>query len=792
MKLLASVLTIAAADYACCPYDQYGVPHSVCSDVLTEKSPFAANDVNLVAAESHACKAWEANAGAALENHKADPDNLVHDWGSCGYQRHFPWFHDSPNVAGTANVNALGLFSGITANYQVLGVGGSAGTGFSMHSLTSGSFSGATPGSKQIVGEVHLGGVCKLFVPVQMEFIRQVSIAGVHINNARIAGGAVHANSAEMNAVVMGDLADGVAGSPATGKFHGGTAYCFSVVNIAEFMTNRANMIANANVAGTDTRTDVNKLWNGDDQGLQYDQANVNPGAVNPANFGTIWPGFDGTTTPTAGVSGQKNTGQHKVNMGSNFDVVVHFDSAWCSAHWQLVDMQKVNDHGNGAAATGNLLGANSGTGAQEDMMDAWDKRLPADTGACGLCKDHASATRNPTMHPATVSAECATNTFTAGANGPHTLSPTDTVNYNAAVGTCAPIPGLYMPPTTHRWPNAGAWAAFYSFVTCARSDYMIYGVATRTQRRVEIATMTESLTTTPADAESAKPSTAANTVGNRNNDNRMIVVGGWHQDYRHGTGACVRFNLRQVGEYVHYCSDGDEEEFNAKNAGTLYKNPTGDTQAWSQNHPMRCTWNWNYNALTTNFDAEAWFDSVDPLHMQVWAAGATETVEFVDVPAPGTSNSAGFRNAVKAQTLTSDVTINLLIQERRYKRNGVDAPAYEGPNSLDMDAGYASSSALASFQAGNAPSTSDWKAFDTTGGGTVATVTLACKTGRYNGVGASADQHARMRDEFPDCFFGDEIHGQWTWDTANLLQDLDAASNTAVWKFWAMLTSTP
>lgn len=270
-----------------------------------------------------------------------------------------------------------------------------------------------------------------------------------------------------------------------------------------------------------------------------------------------------------------------------------------------------------------------------------------------------------------------------------------------------------------------------------------------------------------------------------------MIVVGGWHQDYRHTSGACVRFNLRQVGEYIHYCSDGDEEEFNAKNANTLYKNPTGDTQAWSQNPLMRCTWNWNYNALTSNFDAEAWFDSIDPLHMQVWAAGATETVEFIDEPAPGTTNTGGYRDAVKAQTLTSDVTINLLIQERRYNRNGVTPPNYVGPTSLDMDAGYATSSALASFAAPAAPP-AGWKAFDTTGGGTSATVTLACTAGRYNGLGASADAHARMRDQFPDCFFGDEIHGQWTWNTADQLQDLDAASNTAVWKFWAMLTSTP
>merc|ERR1712037_1088077 len=62
------------------------------------------------------------------------------------------------------------------------------------------------------------------------------------------------------------------------------------------------------------------------------------------------------------------------------------------------------------------------------------------------------------------------------------------------------------------RWPNAGAWAAFYSFVTCARSDYMIYGVATRTQRQVALPGVTESVIGTPNPAEGASPATAANT----------------------------------------------------------------------------------------------------------------------------------------------------------------------------------------------------------------------------------------------------------------------------------------
>merc|ERR1712193_272327 len=417
---------------------------------------------------------------------------------------------------------------------------------------------------------------------------------------------------------------------------------------------------------------------------------------------------------------------------GSNFDVVVHFDSAWCSAHWQLVDMQKSNDHGN-TQLTGdspaNLQGASPGAGAVEAMMDAWDKRLPADIGSCGLCKDKSGITPGPSTASAVISS-CADNTWTDNTPGASTvLDPSDTLNYHGNTGACTNL-NDYVPASTHRWPNAGAWAAFYSFVTCARSDYMIYGVATRSQRQVALPGVTESLMGNNAPAEGASPATAAAPVGNRNNDNRMVVVGGWHQDYRHGTGACVRFNLRQVSENIKYCADGDEEEFNAKNPSTLYKNPTGDTNPWSQDQPNRCTWNWNYNQLT-GYDAEAWFDSIDPLHYQVWASE-----KFIDEPAPGTTNTGGYQ---------------------------------------------------AAFAAGNAPG-AGYVGFDTVGGGQPGTVTLACKNnGKYNGgnVGNAAD---RMRDAFPDCFFGDEIHGQWTWNTANVLQDVDAASNTAVWKFWAML----
>jgi len=386
---------------------------------------------------------------------------------------------------------------------------------------------------------------------------------------------------------------------------------------------------------------------------------------------------------------------------------------------------------------------------------------------------------------------------------------------YNGATGICTDLNSYPQASDAalmaKRWPNAGAWAAFYSFVTCANSDYMIYGDATRTVRTVTLSSTTthldENIPTGHAPAESATEGDkdSSITLGVRNNDNRMVVVGGWHQDYRHGVGACVRFNIRQVGEHIHYCADGDEEEFNAKNPGsTLYKNPTGNTQAWSQNKPMRCTWNWNYNVLSnagSTFDAEAWFDSTDPLHMQVWETDAVSQAaveKFIDEPAPGapSTEANGYQAAVVAGTLTSNIVINVLIQERPRTVNGNSQGNWVVPTSLDMDSDYASASnppaSVDPTTAGDQPNFPvEAFLYDQTSKYATSQITLECKTvsDKYNGgqTGNNGNgQNARMRDQFPDCFFGDEIHGQWQWTTG--LADVDSAANTAVWRFYAML----
>ena len=66
MKLSQKLLAlggVALADYACCPYDDYGMPHEACTNELPEKTPFSlADDWN-----HGACKAWESNVDATYD-----------------------------------------------------------------------------------------------------------------------------------------------------------------------------------------------------------------------------------------------------------------------------------------------------------------------------------------------------------------------------------------------------------------------------------------------------------------------------------------------------------------------------------------------------------------------------------------------------------------------------------------------------------------------------------------------------------------------------------------------------
>merc|ERR1712176_1206186 len=61
-----------------------------CTDALPEKTPFSLEPDW----RNGACKAWEANVDATFDgndNGCASGSNTNENWGSCGFQRHFPW-----------------------------------------------------------------------------------------------------------------------------------------------------------------------------------------------------------------------------------------------------------------------------------------------------------------------------------------------------------------------------------------------------------------------------------------------------------------------------------------------------------------------------------------------------------------------------------------------------------------------------------------------------------------------------------------------------------------------------
>ena len=89
MKLSQKLLALGGvtlADYACCPYDDYGMPHGACTTALPEKTPFSMED-NWI---NGACKAWESNVDATYDGNDNGCETNE-NWGSCGFQRHFPW-----------------------------------------------------------------------------------------------------------------------------------------------------------------------------------------------------------------------------------------------------------------------------------------------------------------------------------------------------------------------------------------------------------------------------------------------------------------------------------------------------------------------------------------------------------------------------------------------------------------------------------------------------------------------------------------------------------------------------
>merc|ERR1719350_986295 len=235
------------------------------------------------------CKAWESNVDATYEGNPIGgcaPDN----WGSCGFQRHFPW-----RILTATETTALSL-DGFT-QMDITLAGAPTATAFDSGNV-GGSVEVAT--EYNLGGRPFLGGMCKLFVPVARANIVQVQIAGVHKQGP--------------------SYAQYPAKTVTTGADIEGTAYCFSVANVAETRDN-TNAIANGNVAGegqasplvntgrTDLFTGLNSLER--QVGVSY---GITYGATLTASLGTDEAG--------------------EVKAGNNFDVVAHFDDTFCETNW--------------------------------------------------------------------------------------------------------------------------------------------------------------------------------------------------------------------------------------------------------------------------------------------------------------------------------------------------------------------------------------------------------------------------------------------------------------------------
>jgi len=668
MKLLASLLGCAAADYACCPYDDFGVVNKGCA--LTEKTPWAMQNLNIDAdpmgVEHHLCKSWEANIDATMEGNE-DKDN----WGGCGFQRHFPWGMVQAELSTSTNPTDLhqttyeqckmGMFDcsdanvAMTNHYKGFRVGGTLG---SMFHLEAGPFAGPSA-ANWVLGDVTLGGVCKLWIPVNVAAIDSVSIAGVHMNGGG-SGKAVFSTDVCNTATCDTDVVTG-------------TAYCFSVVNIGEFMENNMpgsdHRVMNANVAGKDLGGINPILLQSTDSAMDFTND-----AGDLVEFGSsIRP-----TNPNGG-------SLTMVEAGASFDVVVHFKSAWCIKHWTIVDMQA--DPDNNSKGTDDYPLA--GNPPQHAHTDVADKRFDGQVGICGCCKVDGSA---------------------------YDLTSTTAVGCNACTGCNEFNQYAAQVPATMKWPNAGAWAAYYSFITCADNTFMIYDVLAANSIDAPTGVVT-------ADA------TARDVVHSMfYNDIRHD-----HSNNHHNTGDVrIRGNFRQVGSEIHQCGPGIIDVTT-----------------------KRCTWNWNFSTNSAVIDAEEWFQQSNP-NFNTWKNGAevnrnTETDAFSSTTITKVVGRNTFAVIFGADSDLTALTTGTGGGSDPTRLFTLDAAKYfTASTDITTTAEFTISAHTFTFTQWCLQSSLDGNGLPIAATGLEADLDL-------NGGTTS-----NFRDNFPDCYMGDEIHFEY------------------------------
>jgi hypothetical protein len=618
-KLLA-LSGVALADYACCPYDDYGIPFEECVAALPEKTPFSdQTDWN-----TGACKAWEFNPDASFDGNDGDCTGTNENWGSCGFQRHFPWSPTDPTdylgTGGyTGNLGSTNLALGTATNQFTVG------------------------------GAPFLGGVCKLFIPVELSGIESVSVAGVHLNphfpNKAIAGSF-----------------DGVDGS----------LHCFSVVNPSEGLRN-TNGIHNGNVAGSAAAgatggEDIEGDHFHGDTSLDRQDGQEVPFQWNPpqTTMGSASAGADGDSA-----------------VGQNFDVVVHMKAAACRSQWIREDMQLDGDWGDrDTEPTSQDYPFGAGDINEHDHADSVEKRhnlIPDFNTAFTESGDY--LTKEQASNP---------GTFDVG-----------------------------------RWPNFGAYAAFYSFVSCAVPD----GDENYNNNAFKYVF---------ADFHDDAGCDAGTTETSACLAARTIVPALGTNDYR--TPDCdgdpnnltYRSNIRQAGTAVTNCGPGEILD----------------------SDDMRCTWNWNFDPSTAQpngfgTDAEDFFQRSESFNFLVWDSTTRDRVPRInahnggdlDDPIADLTFSLAFKDHDNAD-ICADAVLTFDLPTKYFS---------DGTNTVDYTVGGTCTGASEFFINGGTADYNDvaYEAF---------TKTLVCAAGH----------NEDDRDSFPDCYQGDEIHFSLSYPAAD------------------------
>merc|ERR1712139_553479 len=348
-----------------------------------------------------------------------------------------------------------------------------------------------------------------------------------------------------------------------------GSVHCFSVVNPSEFLSN--SNVHNGNVDGSRA---AGVVLAGD--GMQSDVFNGD--TETERQQGTAHTFYGGSKAPqdAFGAGAADFTGDS--NVGPNFDVVAHFKHSFCAGLWTKEDMQMAGDWDSGVVdyPLGNVAVPDNA----HDHTDTADKRFANDLRTGPLAGD----VKND--------------------------------KYTCVEAACDNASGMQIGGAGDilRWPNAGAFAGFYSFVTCANADSVLdtYNLANAYKYVFHVG------------GPVADPCEMTGTVSPSQDCmiQRSVVVSLANDDFR--VEDCVaanrrlsaRWNVRQAGINIRNCGPG-----------TL---PDGDAG--------RCSWNWNFNSFTASSvlqdEAEAFFERSSPRSFEPWQSGA-EVGRFVQEGSP-------------------------------------------------------------------------------------------------------------------------------------------------------------